>query len=225
MCTSTKPGMAVLPVATISCAPAGRVIPERGPMASMASSRIRMPASLISVVGVRARPAWMRRIDMAAQHRNGNASRHKTKRAEPQPRPSQKMFRKQLLHALCRCCHVDAGQLEGLALYRALNGHVMAGMRRHLVLRIDNVHFLVGVVHEHVLGAMLLDALGRALALAFFRALGSALAIRNPAGPGAIGRHRECSREQRCCHCYYKSYFHDLPLQKSTAVFDLPGRP
>src|SRR6266849_4699448 len=167
----------------------------------------------------------MRRVDMAAHHRNGNASRHKTKRAEPQPRPSQKMFRKQLLHALCRCCHVDAGQLEGLALYRALNGHVMAGMRRHLVLRIDNVHFLVGVVHEHVLGAMLLDALGRALALAFFRALGSALAIRNPAGPGAIGRHRECSREQRCCHCYCKSYFHDLPLQKSTAVLDPPGRP
>ena len=57
MCTSIKPGMAVLSVARTSWAPAGKVIPERGPMASMESSRIRMPASLISVIGVSARPA------------------------------------------------------------------------------------------------------------------------------------------------------------------------
>src|SRR5258707_12585256 len=71
-------------------------------------------------------------VDMAAQHRNGNASRHKTKRAELQPRPSQKMLRKQLLHALCRCCHVNAGQLEGLAVNGAFYGHVMTRMCRHL---------------------------------------------------------------------------------------------
>jgi len=51
MCTSMKPGTAVLSVARISCAPAGRAIPERGPMASMMSSRIRIPASAISVIG------------------------------------------------------------------------------------------------------------------------------------------------------------------------------
>src|SRR5712664_309192 len=121
-------------------------------------------------------------VDMAAQHRIGNASQHKTKRAEPKPRPSQKMLREQLLHTLCRR-HVDAGQLEVLSVHGALYSHVMAGMRRHFVLRIYDIYFLVGVVHEHVLGAMLLDALGRALAGLIIRAFYSTLAVRNVAGP------------------------------------------
>src|SRR6267143_3560844 len=77
----------------------------------------------------------------------------------------------------CRGSHVNARQLERLAVDRALYGHVMASMRRHFVLRVDDVHFLVGVVHEHVLGAMLLDALGRALAGLIIGALDSALAV------------------------------------------------
>src|SRR5207253_10673748 len=108
------------------------------------------------------------------QHRNGNASRHKTKRA-----PCRDARREEIGRDLlgCRSRHVNAGQFERLALYRALYGHVMAGMRRYFVLRVDDIHFLVGVVHEHVLGAMLLDALGRALASLIIGALDSALAV------------------------------------------------
>src|SRR5260370_1555379 len=124
----------------------------------------------------------MRMVDMAAQHRMGNAWAQKKKRAEPKPRPSQKMLREQLLHTLCRR-HVDAAQLERFALHGALYSHVMAGMRRHFVLRIHDIYFLVGVVHEHVLGAVLLDALGRSLAGLIIRAFYSTLAVRNVAGP------------------------------------------
>src|SRR5260370_23425820 len=140
------------------------------------------------------------------------------------PARLKKMLREQLLHTLCRS-HVDAGQLERIAFHGALYSHVMAGMRRHFVLRIYDIYFLVGVVHEHVLGAMLLDALGRALAGLIIRSLDSTLAVRNVAGPRTICRHRECSREKRCCHCHCKSYFHDFPLLKSTSVFDPLGCP
>src|SRR6266566_4005916 len=102
----------------------------------------------------------------------------------------------------------------------------MAGMRRHFVLRIDHVHFLVGVVHEHVLGAMLLDALGRALASLVVCAFYSTLAVGDPAGPGIVPRHRERSREQRRCHCHRESYFHTFPLQRNPLPFlDTPGCP
>src|SRR5438094_1142075 len=77
----------------------------------------------------------------------------------------------------CRSRHVNAGQFERLALYRALYGHVMAGMRRYFVLRVDDINFLVGVVHAHVLGAMLLDALGAAFGRLVIGALDSALAV------------------------------------------------
>src|SRR5436190_13069949 len=94
-------------------------------------------------------------------------------------RPGRDARREEIRRDLlgCRGSHVNAGQLERLAFYRALYGHVMAGMRRHFVLCVDNIHFLVGVVHEHVLGAMLLDALGCALASLFIGALDSALAV------------------------------------------------
>src|SRR6266404_5562793 len=116
----------------------------------------------------------MRRVDMGATTSYGNASWRKKKKGALSGRPSRKKEKE-----LLGCCggHVDAGQLEGLALYRALNGHVMAGMSCHLVLRVDNVHFLVRVVYEHVLGAVLLDALGRALAGLVVCALDPALAV------------------------------------------------
>src|SRR5216684_8550121 len=102
----------------------------------------------------------------------------------------------------------------------------MAGMRRHFVLRIDHVHFLVGIVHEHVLGAMLLDALGRALARLVVCAFYSTLAVCDPAGPGVVRRHRERSREQHRCHCHRESYFHAFPLQRNPLrFFDPPGCP
>src|SRR5258708_13763922 len=121
----------------------------------------------------------MRRVDMAAQHRNGNAQRRRRKRATRSGRRSWKIDKD-----LLGCGgHVDAGQLESLALCRALYGYMMAGMRRHLILRIHNVDLLVGVVYEHVLGAMFLNALDRALVLSFFRALYSPPPLRTPAGP------------------------------------------
>src|SRR6267378_3906838 len=106
----------------------------------------------------------------------------KNRRFEGIATPVTSYRNKEVLHALCGR-HVDAGQLQRFAVHAALYGHVMSGMRRHFVLRVDYVHLLVRVVHEHVLGAVLLDALGRAVALAFFRALYSTLAIRNPASP------------------------------------------
>src|SRR5271154_1019627 len=98
----------------------------------------------------------MSRVDMAAQHRSGNSSRHKTKRAPRSGRPSEKKISEQLLHGLCSG-HVDAGQLEVLAFHAALYGNVMPGMRGHFVLRVNGVHLLVSVVYEHILGAVLLD--------------------------------------------------------------------
>src|SRR5216684_780944 len=183
MCTSMKPGTAVFSLARISCAPRGRLIPARGPIASITPSRIRIPASPISVVGVNARPAWIRIVDMASEHRSGNTSRHKTKRAPRGSRDARhKRLKQEKLHALCGC-HVDAGQLQCFAVHAAFHSHVMSGMRRHLVLRVDYVHLLVRIVHEHVLGAVLFDALGGALAGLLIRALYATLAVRNVASP------------------------------------------
>src|SRR5215472_6163154 len=146
---SRNPGMAVLSVADTSLAPAGRCRPFRGPMASLTSSRIKIPASLISEAGVKARPAWIRVVGMVVEHRNGNAGRDKTKRADQTsvcPLVQDNDAGSALLAS-----HVDAGQLKRLAVHCALDGNMMAGMRRHFILRVDNIHFLVGVVHKHVL--------------------------------------------------------------------------
>src|SRR5882762_6013401 len=59
-----NPGIAVWPGAEISVAPEGRVMSWRGPTASITPSRIRMPASGISVVGVKARAACSRMVDI-----------------------------------------------------------------------------------------------------------------------------------------------------------------
>src|SRR6516162_4301303 len=196
---SRNPGIAVFSVAATSLAPAGKCRPPRGPMASIMSSRIKIPASLISEAGVKARPAWIRVVGMVVEHRNGNAGRHKTKRADP-PSVCPPVKANDAGSALL-AGHVDAGQLKGLAFHCALDGNVMAGMRRHFVLRVDNVHFLVGVVHKHVLGAVLLDALSGALAGFLVRAFRPALAVGNPAGPGTVCCHGKSPGEQRCRNC------------------------
>src|SRR5207249_2796029 len=112
-----------------------------------------------------------------------------------------------------------------VALHRALYGHVMAGMRRHFVLRIDRVHLLVPFVHEHVLGAFLLDALRRTIGMLFAHALSPAMVIGNVPGPGAFRCHRQRCCEECYCHSSRKTDFHDFPLQKSSVVLGLPGRP
>src|SRR5690349_10643895 len=198
---SRNPGIAVFSMALSSVAPAGRLNPPRGPTASMTSSRIKIPASLISEVGVIARPAWIRVVGMTVQHRSGNAWRDKTKRADQTSQSARSFKIENALRLLAG--HVDASQFERVAIHRALDGHVMAGVRRYLVLRIDHVHFLVGVVHEHVLGAMFLDALDRALRRTglIIRAFRAALAIRDPAGHRAVCRQRKRAREERSRNC------------------------
>src|SRR5207249_7664845 len=76
---SMNPGIAVVSVAETSLAPAGKRRLLRGPTASITSSRIRIPASLISEAGVKARPAWIRVVGMVVEHRNGNVGRDKTR--------------------------------------------------------------------------------------------------------------------------------------------------
>ena len=66
----------------------------------------------------------------------------------------------------------------------------MAGVSRNLVLVIDHVHLLVGVVHEYILGALFLDALGRASRVLVVAALRAAITVRNVSGPAAIGAER-----------------------------------
>src|SRR5437764_15309254 len=79
---SMNPGIAVVSVAETSLAPAGKRRLLRGPTASITSSRIRIPASLISEAGVKARPAWIRVVGMVVENRNGNVGRDKKKRAD-----------------------------------------------------------------------------------------------------------------------------------------------
>src|SRR5438067_4655157 len=84
-----NPGIAVFSLAAISAPPAGKLMPLRGPIASMTSSRIKIPASLISEVGVKACRAWIRTVGIDVQHRNGNAVRDKTKRAGSEVQPAR----------------------------------------------------------------------------------------------------------------------------------------
>src|SRR5260370_33415937 len=80
-------------------------------------------------------------------------------------RPSGRPLRQNEQRLLgCGSSHVNAGQFEGLTLYRALYGPMMTGMGCYLILRVDNLAFLVGVVHEHDLGALLLYTFRGALA-------------------------------------------------------------
>src|SRR5437016_12302025 len=78
---SMNPGIAVVSVAETSLAPAGKRRLLRGPTASITSSRIRIPASLISEDGVKARRAGIRLGGMVVEHRNGNIGRGRTRPA------------------------------------------------------------------------------------------------------------------------------------------------
>src|SRR6266550_4044360 len=102
---SMNPGIAVVSVAETSLAPAGKRRLLRGPTASITSSRIRIPASLISEAGVKARPAWIRVVGMVVEHRNGNVGRDKTKRAD-QPWVCPLFKNKDACLALCSLTHL-----------------------------------------------------------------------------------------------------------------------
>ena len=78
----------------------------------------------------------------------------KAKRAKPKPRPRHtRGSPAPTCSATFDRSHVDAAQFERRAGHCSLYGHVMAGMLRYFVLIVDGVHFLVGVVYEHVLRA------------------------------------------------------------------------
>src|SRR5215470_19696805 len=101
---------------------------------------------------------------------------------------------------------------------------MMSGVGRDLILCVNGVDLLVRVVDEHVLGAMLLYALGGAFAGFVVRALNAALAIGNVSRPAAVGRHGESgckeSRRRQCC----KTYFHSVP--PGTALrYEIVGPP
>src|SRR5947209_18455685 len=82
---SMNPGIAVVSVAETSLAPAGKRRLLRGPTASITSSRIRIPASLISEAGVKARPAWIRVVAMVGENGKENVGGDKTKRQNKPP--------------------------------------------------------------------------------------------------------------------------------------------
>src|ERR1700722_8361532 len=89
MCTSINPGIAIPSVAEISSAPSGNVNASRAPMDSISPSRIRIPASAISAVGVIAClqcNSWIgirgRYISEPTSHRNGIYARYKIEYVE-----------------------------------------------------------------------------------------------------------------------------------------------
>ena len=87
ICTSIKPGAAILSVAMISCSARGQVRELRGPTASITPSRIRIPASGNSVVGVNARPTCRRVVDMVKHHRSGNSGQGAKKNGQDRTLP------------------------------------------------------------------------------------------------------------------------------------------
>src|SRR5215475_9416841 len=86
-----------------------------------------------------------------------------------------------------------------------------------LVLSINGVNFLVGVIHEHVLCAVFLDALGGAFAGLVVRAFDAALAVRDVSGPAAVGCHGESGCKESCRRECCKTYFHNSPSWNCSA--------
>src|ERR1700758_624096 len=228
MCTSTKPGMAEDSLARTSSAPAGNSIAALGPIISISPSRITIPASAISPLGVRAVPTCKRVVAIATRYRRRIPHACKTKRAsaktkwaEPLPRPYDPFFAR-ILHALFRS-HFDGAQFDGVALYVAFYRYMMPGMRGDLVLRINRVYFLVGVVHEYILGALFLDALGGAFASLGVCSLGSAVAVRNPAGQTGVCSEAHGRCKQRCRRDGCDSKFHKHSSKTTVALDSAQG--
>src|SRR5579884_2355513 len=111
------------------------------------------------------------------------------------------------LHVFCGS-HLDGVQLQAAPLY----GNVMTGMVGHFVLGVDGIDLVVGVIHEHILGAVLLDALDGAIASFGLCPLGTALAVGNPAGHAAVRRHCQSRCKQSRCDDGHKLRFHWFPL-------------
>src|SRR5713101_4892107 len=203
--------MAVDSLARTSSAPAGNSIAALGPTISISPSRNRTAASAISPFGVIALPTCKRvvAIDTRYRSRIPNVCKNKTGGAFA---PPVWIFLCPILHALFRS-HFDCAQFDGVPVHAPLYRYMMPCVRGDLILRINGVNFLVGVVHEHIFGAFFFDALGGALASLGVCSLGSALAVRNPAGQTAVCRHSHGCCKQRCCCDGCDSKFHKHSLQ------------
>src|SRR5258708_34735727 len=73
---------------------------------------------------------------------------------------------------------------------------MVAGVGRDFVLRVNGVNLFVALVHEDVLGAVLLHAPGGALRTAFLGIFRAAHVVGNPAGPRTVGRRSKGSGKQ-----------------------------
>src|SRR5215467_1913223 len=221
-----KPGMAVESWASTSCAPAGSSRSAREPINSTSPSRIRMPASAISPLGVTALPTCRSVVVMASLYRSGfredgkpygrrgrKLDGNKNQAGGSFDPPAVKNTMNRRLHVLFGR-HVDARKLNRVAAGRTLDSHMMSRVSRDFVLIVDGVDLLVRVVDEHIFGAMFLDTLGGAFAGFGVGALDAALAVGNPASPAAIGGHgHSCGKQRRCANgC--KSKFHLSPSRK-----------
>src|SRR5580658_2679230 len=97
----------------------------------------------------------------------------------------------------------------------------MPGVLRHFVLGVHKVHFLVGVIDEHILRAFF-HALDGAFARSLVRGLGTTLAIRDIAGPCSVRSHGQRRREEHGSRYHRKSYFHFfLPLENDRPMIGL----
>src|SRR5262249_6278498 len=197
MCTSTKPGIAVKWVAFTSCAPLGELMSRRGPMASITPSRIRIPASRISVVGVSARAVCSKIVVMGRQHPSGNRADGKT--GETETSPVRELRNAELLGLRC---HLDAGQLEGVSVDRAFHGDVMAGVVGNFRLVVDRVDLFVAIVDEDVFRAGF-HALDGAFTRSVIGSLRAALAVSDIPGPATISSDGNQARRQKgdCRNC------------------------
>src|SRR5260370_35402300 len=64
--------------------------------------------------------------------------------------------------------HFDAGELQRAPVDGAFYNDMVAGVGRDFVLRVNGVNLFVALVHEDVLGAVLLHDSGGALSTAFW---------------------------------------------------------
>jgi len=102
----------------------------------------------------------MRRVDWQHRHRISEILRRTKQNVSPRiGTPVLKKLDKDLLTAGAMSCLLSLSCFR-FAVHRALDGHVMAGMRRHLCPAHRSRTLRVGIVPA-LLGAMLLTQLGR----------------------------------------------------------------
>jgi hypothetical protein len=126
----------------------------------------------------------------------------KEKWAGPQPCPKKKLQGRKGLVS-----HVNAGELEVVAINGALDGDVVTGMSGNFVLSVNGIDFLVGVIDEDILGTVFLDALGGAIGGAFMGAFRATSAVGYPTRPSTVSRRRDGRGKQKQCRSNEKTEF------------------